>query len=194
MSLLPLLLLILPLLNCESVKKLTLEENVRDNSEETMCKSEKLNSLENKFEELVQRMERMDTSWKMEKAHLEKKLETKNVEVENLEKRVNAGVLQSAELESRMDEVMLSTQKSAVRSAVQKELDQALPDAVEQRLRDLPFEMVCAFQDYMDSGHDNSTVTYDRITVEFNNSNRPGGADGSMNIETGVFTTITSGY
>ena len=58
-----------------------------------MCKSEKLNSLENKFEELVQRMERMDTSWKMEKAHLEKKLETMNLEVENLE--------------SRMDEVMM---------------------------------------------------------------------------------------
>merc|ERR1712198_261928 len=103
-------------------------------------------------------MERMDTSWKMEKAHLEKKLETKNAEV---------------------------------RTAVQKELDAALPDAVEQRLRDLPFEMVCAFQDYLSSGHDDSTVTYDRITVEFNNSNRPGGGDGTMNIETGVFTTIT---
>ena len=30
--------------------------------------------------------------------------------------------------------------------------------------------------------------------MEFNNSDRPGGADGSMNIETGVFTTVTSGY
>ena len=165
MSFLPLLLLVLPLLNCESVKQSTLEENVRDNSEETMCKSEKLNSLENKFEELVQRIERMDTSWKMEKAHLEKKLETKKVEVENLEKRVNAGEVQFAELESRMDEVMLSTQKSAeVRSAVQTELDAALPDAVEQILRDLPFEMVCAFQNYLNSVEDDSTVTYDRIT------------------------------
>ena len=37
-------------------------------------------------------------------------------------------------------------------------------------------------------------VKYDRISVEFNNANRPGGGDGSMNIETGVFTTVTSGY
>ena len=140
-----------------------------------MCKSEKLNSLENKFEELVQRMERMDTSWKMEKAHLEKKLETKNVEVENLDKRVNAGEVQFAELETRTDEVMLSTQKrnqnqdvASVRSAVsaklEKKLEEVLPDAVEQRLRDLPFEMVCAFQNYLNSVEDDSTVTYDRIT------------------------------
>ena len=37
-------------------------------------------------------------------------------------------------------------------------------------------------------------MSYDRISVEFNNSDRPGGAAGSMNIETGVFTTVTSGY
>ena len=30
--------------------------------------------------------------------------------------------------------------------------------------------------------------------MEFNNSDRPGGADGTMNIETGVFTAVTSGY
>ena len=37
-------------------------------------------------------------------------------------------------------------------------------------------------------------VSYDRITVEFSNSERPGGGDGTMDIETGVFTTDTSGY
>ena len=30
--------------------------------------------------------------------------------------------------------------------------------------------------------------------MEFNNSDRPGGADGLMNIQTGVFTAVTSGY
>ena len=52
--------------------------------------------------------------------------------------------------------------------------------------------MVCAYQDGWTA--ENSIITYDRVTVEFNNSDRPGGADGSMNIETGVFTTVTSGY
>ena len=53
--------------------------------------------------------------------------------------------------------------------------------------------MVCAYQDeYVGTG----VVNYDRITVEFNNSDRPGGADGWMDIETGVFTAgaVTSGY
>ena len=33
-----------------------------------------------------------------------------------------------------------------LRAEVKKELDRFLPDAVEQGLRDLPFEMVCAHQ------------------------------------------------
>ena len=51
--------------------------------------------------------------------------------------------------------------------------------------------MVCAYRDRWDTV---GVIDYDRITLEFNNSDRPGGADGSMNIETGVFTTVTSGY
>merc|ERR1712192_156290 len=100
---------------------------------------------------------------------------------------------------------MLSTQKknqnqdvaslkSEVRAEVKKEVDKVLPDAVEQGLRDLPYEMVCAYKYKWDTL---GVVTYDNITsylLEFNNSNCPGGADGTMNIETGVFNSVTSGY
>ena len=65
MSLLLLLLLVLPLSNCESSKGA-----VKDDLEETMYKSEKLNGIEDKVEEL------------------EKKLETKNAEVENLQEQL----------------------------------------------------------------------------------------------------------
>ena len=37
-------------------------------------------------------------------------------------------------------------------------------------------------------------VGYYRITMEFNYSDRPGGAYGTMNTETGTFNTVTSGY
>ena len=178
MSLLLLLLLVLPLSNCESSK-----ETVKDDLVETMYKSEKLNGIEDKVEEL------------------EKKLETKNVEVENLHRRLTEMEMQ---FESRIDDLMLSTQtknqnqdvaslKSEVRAEVKKEVEQVLPSAVEQGLRDLPYEMVCAYQDYW-GNWENDTVSYDQITVEFNNSDQQGGADGTMNIETGVFTTVTSGY
>merc|ERR1712037_336959 len=128
---------------------------------------------------------------------------------ENLNKRVKEGELQ---FESRLKEVMLNTQKEVAslksemtmqshslksdgearcKAEVKKELDKVLPTAVEQGLRDLPFEMVCAYKQEWDKV---GVVKYDQISVEFNNSDLPGGGDGSMNIETGVFTTVTSGY
>ena len=193
MSLLLLFLLVLPLSNCESSKEI-----VQDDLEETIYKSEKLEEIEDKVEEL------------------ENKLEAKNVELDNLqnqlkEVKMELGYSQKkaadlenkfAEMENKMEEVMLSTQKknqnqdvaslkSEVRAEVKKEVDKVLPDAVEQGLRDLPYEMVCAYKYKWDTL---GAVSYDNITLEFNNSNRPGGADGTMNIETGVFTSVTSGY
>merc|ERR1712210_170430 len=50
---------------------------------------------------------------------------------------------------------------------------------------------VCAYQSEWDK---DGVVNYNQISLEFNNANRPGGGDGTMNIETGVFTTVTSGY
>ena len=73
--------------------------------------------------------------------------------------------------------------KSEMRADVKEEVDKGL--------RDLPFEMVCA---YKESTGTVGVINYDCITMELNNSNRPGGADGRMNIETGIFTTVTSGY
>merc|ERR1712210_155464 len=188
--------------NGVSSKRSGLEDAVKNDPTEMMVKNE--NGIEDKFEELMQRVERMDISWKMEKANLERKLE-----VENLNKRVKEGELQ---FESRLKEVMLNTQKEVAslksemtmqshslksdgearcKAEVKKELDKVLPTAVEQGLRDLPFEMVCAYQSKWDKV---GVISYDRISVEFNNSDLPGGGDGTMNIETGVFTTVTSGY
>ena len=216
MPLLLLLLLVLPFSDRVSSEQSGVEENVEEEE-----KSEKLNDIDKKVDELMQRMERMDISWKLEKADLEKKLEVKNAEVENLQKRVKEGELQ---FESRAEELMLSTQrknenqeiaslkkqvtdmeskveevaslKSEMRAEVKKEVDKGL--------RDLPFEMVCAYKHNWDKV---GIMNYDRISMEFNNSDRPGGlfvqiyshnihtgGDGTMNIETGVFTTVTSGY
>merc|ERR1712037_1009064 len=170
MPLLLLLLLVLPLSNRVSSEQSRLEEE--------KYKSENLNGIDKKADELMQRMERLDISWKLEKADLEKKLETKNAEVENLQERVKEGEVQ---FESKVEEV--ASLKSEMRADVKEEVDKGL--------RDLPSEMVCA---YKGSTGTVGVINYDRITMEFNNSNRPGGADGRMNIETGIFTTVTSGY
>merc|ERR1711971_701668 len=104
----PLLLLLLVLLLsiCVSSKQYRTEDKVEDDLEDKMYKREKLDDMEDKFQELMQRM---DNRWKMEKAHLEKKLETKNVEVENLQKQLKEMEVQ---FESRVEEVMLSNQRN----------------------------------------------------------------------------------
>ena len=39
-----------------------------------------------------------------------------------------------------------------------------------------------------------STITYDRLTADYNNADRPGGGDGNLDITTGMFTALTPGH
>ena len=157
---------------------------------------------------------------------LENKLESKSVEMENLQKQheeIRAQLRNShkktANLQNQFEKIESTlegvnnqkrdqTQEVAdlkkqvaslkrevenqCQAEVKKEVEKVLPSLVEQGLRDLPFEMVCAYKHEWNKA--NAVVSYDHIMLEFNNSDRPGGADGTMNIETGVFTTVTSGY
>ena len=183
--------ILLHMSNCLSSKQFGLKEDVGGYPEETMYKTEKLNAIEEKVDDVLKRMERMDMSWKQEKALLEEKLEVKNVEVKELQN-------QAKEVQKRNEKQEVANSfkgdlEKQCKAEIKKELDKVLPSAVEQGLRDLPFQMVCAYQDeYIGTG----VINYDRTTVEFNNSDRPGGADGWMDIETGVFTAgaVTSGY
>jgi len=187
--------LLLHLCNGVSVKQLRVEEGVNDE----LTKNE--NGIGDQVKELMQRVEGM-----------EKKLEVKNTEVEDLQKRMKEAEVQ---FESRVEEeiaglkselrMQIADFQNQWKAEVKSEVEKVLPTAVEKGLRDLPYEMVCAYQSRWSAS--NSIITYDRISLEFNNSDRPGGlflliyshsidtgADGSMNIETGVFTTVTSGY
>ena len=108
----------------------------------------------------------------------------------NVEMSLLLKVEEVASLKSEMT-MQIADLQNQCQTEVKKEVDKVLPTAVEQGLRDLPYEMVCAFQDTSGAP---GVVNCNQITVEFNSSDQPGGADGSMNIETGVFTTVTSGY
>merc|ERR1712210_251493 len=165
--LLGLLLLHQVLSNGVSSKRSGLEDAVKNDPTEMMVKNE--NGIKDKFEELMQRVERMDISWKMEKADLERKLEVKTLEVENLHKRVKEGEVQlqkevaslksemtmqlkvvKAQQKNKNQEVahsLKSEMETRCKGEVKKELDKVLPAAVEQGLRDLPFEMVCAYKE-----------------------------------------------
>ena len=58
--------------------------------------------------------------------------------------------------------------------------------AVTQGLRDLPYLTLCAYND--EWTFSSSTITYDSFLTNFNNGERPGGADGQLELGTGVFT------
>ena len=159
-----LLLLHLLLYNVSSPNQSMLEDI---DLEKTKYKSEKLNNVIENEEELMQRMEIMESSWKMEKVNLEKKLETKNVEVENLQQELKEVKVQFAEIKSKMEDLMLKIQKNQeidnLKSEIRAEVKKDLVTAVEKGLSDLPYEMVCAYKERWTRS--NSVVSYDRITM-----------------------------
>ena len=58
--------------------------------------------------------------------------------------------------------------------------------------RDLPFLLTCSYRQHWVTP--STTITFDRLTAEHDNSDRPGGGDGSMDISTGRFTALTAGH
>ena len=84
--------------------------------------------------------------------------------------------------------------KTNCEEEVNKKLEEALPTAIQKGLRDMSSEMVCAYKFQWKKSAPGTVVTYDRITSELNNTDRPGGVDGGMDIATGVFTATTSGH
>ena len=56
----------------------------------------------------------------------------------------------------------------------------------------MPYIITCAYQNQW-TNH-SATITYDRLTADYNNSDRPGGGDGRLDISTGVYTALTAGH
>ena len=104
---------------------------------------------------------------------------------ERMEERMEERVKEiKAEMKEEMEE------KEAV---LRKELasKEDIGRAMTQGLRDLPYLTLCAYQDEWTSG--SSTITYDKFLTDFNNGDRPGGADGQLNLGTGAFNCLHDG-
>ena len=140
-----------------------------------------------------------DTDLVRKMASLEEALENRNVNEAQLLTRIEELEAQAME---RRNWLSVSKDKDYVKyyvkesceKEVTKKLEEALPTAIQKGLRELPSEMVCAYKFQWQKSAPGTVVTYDRITSEFNNTDRPGGADGGMDIATGVFTATTSGH
>ena len=69
--------------------------------------------------------------------------------------------------------------------------DTALLSApADKAVRDLPYIMMCA---YNSGSRDTGIIPYDKLTLDYNNCDRPGGGCAAMDIGSGTFTAQTGG-
>ena len=59
-------------------------------------------------------------------------------------------------------------------------------------MRDLPIVLISAYQPSMLTSP--RTVTFQSFLANFNNAARPGGGDGVLDLDSGIFTCMTPGY
>ena len=117
------------------------------------------------MEELSKRMENLEEAWEMEKAELESKVEDKNKQVEQLAEVVEKIWTQCESNNEEVDNIIRHMRRHKENHSTKK--------INNKEVRDLPYMMLCAFRaDWR--GADN-IIFYDRITMDYNNADQPGG-------------------
>ena len=72
------------------------------------------------------------------------------------------------------------------------ELITQMKDVEQKSLRTQPIVVACAYQNNWTTP--SATITYQRLSADFNNADCPGGGDGRMDITSGKFTAVTPGH
>ena len=151
-----------------------IEVRMREGMEEIkvikkQMKRELDDKMKKKEEEMEAKLEKKETALRKE---IMKDLEEKT---KKSEEKMQAN-LEAMEAKLKGNEVELRNDLASKEEVV---------SAVTQGLRDLPYLNLCTYQDIWTTL---GTITYDKFLTEFNNGDRPGGADGQLDLGTGVFT------
>ena len=139
--------------------------------------------MEERMEEMVEEMVEERVKERVEEVKAVLRTEVKDVKEKMEEKEV--------QLRKEMEafSLMLEDKEAMLRKELASK--EEVVRAVTQGLRDLPYLTLCAYQDSWTTP--SSTITYDSFLTDFNNSDRPGGADGQLVLGTGVFTCLSAG-
>ena len=110
-----------------------------------------------------------------------------------MEKRLKA---LSEEMEEKKDEwekreAGLEASISKLKMQVEEAFNHSNNAVTKPSLRDLLILLISAWR-Y--SWFHSQTVTFDSFLSNYNNANRPGGSDGVLDLNTGIFTCATPGY
>merc|ERR1711936_880297 len=126
-----------------------------------------------------------------------KDLEAKNKEMETrleeLEEQLKEGHGGLGKIDSD-PETSKSEQKRGAENSSTKEFASSYPHntLTKPSLRDLPIILISAWRgSYILSPQ---TVTFESFLANYNNGDTPGGGDGKLDLDSGVFTCLTPGY
>merc|ERR1711934_1206483 len=125
-----------------------------------------------------------------EKKELEAKVKEMEAKHLEMERRVE-------ELEDKMKEVKRELEASTSKLRTDEEESSRKEIATNNTLtnpspRDLPIVLISAWRH--DPVTSPQTVTFESFLSNFNNANRPGGGDGVLDLDSGIFTCFTTGY
>ena len=148
--------------------------------------------LEFRLSEMETRMQSEQEKHTQEKKELEtriKEMEAKDKEMETKLEELADKIREKDELEK--EETELEASKSRPKIEVERK-EIATNALTEPSLRDLPIVIISAFQPNLLTSP--QTVTFDSFLANFNNADRPGGGDGVLDLDSGIFTCFTPGY
>ena len=150
-------------------------------------------------EEMRREIEAVEEKFKQELSVTQSKLEavekeaaTTKSKLEAVEKEATATKLKlEIEAATRMSKIEILEMEAAIKISISS-LDARVARTISQVVKDVPVLTTCAYQNSWATV--TSTITYDRLVSDYNNADRPGGADGVLDIASGVFHSLCSGH
>merc|ERR1719234_1078186 len=163
-----------------------MKKRMQDEKEELEMRlkyeEEKLTKEKKDQEEMIKAMgKRLEAKDK----EIETRLEAKHKEMETrLENLVNRMKEEKNESEKKQRELEASLSEYRIKV---EEVEVTKPS-----VRDLPIIIISAWREEEISSP--QTVTFESFLANYNNAARPGGGDGVLDLDSGIFTCITPGY
>merc|ERR1711953_609809 len=102
-------------------------------------------------------------------------------------------------LEEREEEIKMELREEMdmLKSELSKKENEVglyVRDNVRAALAEVPYLAVCAYKQVWEPEILETAITFDKFLANFNNADQPGGGDGQLDLNTGVFTCLTPGH
>merc|ERR1711936_105731 len=152
-----------------------------------------MKDMESRLEETEMRLRYGAEKQEKERKNLEAKNKEMETRLEELEEQLKEGNEGLGKIDSDPETLKFEQKRGAENSST-KEFASSYPHnaLTKPSLRDLPIILISAYRG--SPIRSPQTVTFDSFLANYNNGDRPGGGDGKLDLDSGVFTCLTPGY